>query len=137
VTPPIRTRPAAPPTLDPSFSFQLAAVGPRLLDGRSDHLGGRRLSSWAAPPPWQQFATAGAADSPTKHIRFLRSQTLRVAGPLREMARHVETGPIPHAGEGLQQLLSVIADSQNVTRASRVNAIGNINILLELLDAVS
>ena len=74
------------------------------------------------------------ADSPTKHIRFLRSQTLRVAGPLREI---VETGPIPHAGEGLQQLLSVIADSQNVTRASRVNAIGNIDILLDLLDAVS
>jgi Family of unknown function (DUF6245) len=69
----------------------------------------------------QQLATAGAADSPTKRIRFLRWQTLRVAGPLREMAQHVETGPIPlaaaHAAEGLQQLLSVIADSQNVTPA--------------------
>ena len=53
------------------------------------------------------------------------------------MARHVETGPIPHAGEGLQQLLSVIADAQNVTRASRVNTIGNIDILLDLSDAVS
>jgi Family of unknown function (DUF6245) len=107
----------------------------------------------------QQFATAGVADSPTKRIRFLRWQTLRVAGPLREMAQHVETGPIllaaAHAAEGLQQLLSVIADSQNVTpadvnrlagpvtdelraaRESLVNAIGNIDILLNLLDAMS
>jgi hypothetical protein len=37
------------------------------------------------------------ADSPTQRIRFLRWQMLRVAGPLREMAQHVETGPIPLA----------------------------------------
>jgi hypothetical protein len=60
-----------------------------------------------------------------------------------------------HAAEGLQQLLSVIADSQNVTpadvdrlagpvtdalraaRESLVNAIGNIDILLNLLDAIA
>jgi hypothetical protein len=107
----------------------------------------------------QQLATAGVADSPTERIRFLRWQTLRVAGPLRQIAQNVETGPIPlaaaHAPEGLQQLLSVIADSQNVTsadvdrlagpvtdelraaRESLVNAIGNIDILLKLLDVVS
>ena len=78
---------------------------------------------------------------------------------LREMTQHVETGPIPlaaaHAAEGLQQLLSVSADSQNVTpadvdrlagpvtdelraaRESLVNAIGNIDILLNLLDAIA
>jgi hypothetical protein len=75
------------------------------------------------------------------------------------MTQHVETGPIPlaaaHAAEGLQQLLSVSADSQNVTpadvdrlagpvtdelraaRESLVNAIGNIDILLNLLDAIA
>ena len=107
----------------------------------------------------QQFTTAGAADTPTKRIRFLRWQTLRVGGPLREIAQNVEAGPIPlaaaHAAEGLQKLLSVIADSQNVTpadvdrladpltdelRAARqalANAISNVDILLDLLDAVS
>jgi hypothetical protein len=107
----------------------------------------------------QQLATAGVADSPPKRIRFLRWQTLRVAGPLREMVQNVETGPIPlaaaHAAEGLQLLLSVIADSQNVTpadvdrlagpvtdelraaRESLVNAIGNVDILLNLLDAIA
>jgi hypothetical protein len=107
----------------------------------------------------QQFAIAGVADNPTQRIRFLRWQTLRVAGLLREMAQHVETGPIPlaaaHAAEGLQQLLSVIADSQNATpadvdrlagpvtdrlraaRESLVDAIGNIDILLNLLDGIS
>jgi hypothetical protein len=107
----------------------------------------------------QQFTTAGVADSPTKRIRFLRWQTLRVAGPLRQIAQNVEAGPIPlaaaHAAEGLQLLLDVIADSQNVTptdvdrlagpvtdelraaRESLVNAIGTIDILLNLLDAIS
>src|SRR6266508_2190714 len=69
----------------------------------------------------QQLKTAGAADDPAKRIDFLRWQTLRVAGPLREIAQNIEAGPIPlaaaHAAEGLQQLLSVIADSQNVTPA--------------------
>ena len=106
----------------------------------------------------QQLITAGVADSPTKRLHFLRWQTLRVAGPLREIAQNVEAGPIPfaaaYAAEGLQQLLSVIADSQNVTpddvdrlagpvtgelraaRESLANAISNIDILLKLLDVV-
>src|SRR6266852_5569670 len=43
----------------------------------------------------QQFTTAGAAERPTKRLEFLRWQTLRVGGPLREIAQHVEAGPIP------------------------------------------
>ena len=106
----------------------------------------------------QQLVTAGATDSPTKRLHFLRWQTLRVGGPLREIAQNVEAGPIPlaaaQAAEALQQLLSVIADSQNVTpddvdrlagpvtaelraaRESLANAIGNVDILLNLLDVV-
>src|SRR5919199_6040488 len=74
------------------------------------------------------------------------------------MAQDVAPGPIPlaaHAAEGLQQLLNLIAASQNVTpdhadrlagpvtgelraaRQSLVDAIGNVNILLNLLDAIS
>ncbi len=89
----------------------------------------------------------------------MRWQTLRVGGPLREIAQNVEAGPIPlaaaHAAEGLQKLLSVIADSQNVTpddvdrladpvtaelraaRESLSNIISNVDILLNLLDVVS
>ena len=70
----------------------------------------------------QQLSTAGVADSPTKRLRFLRWQALRVAGPLREITQHVEAGPIPlaaaWAAEGLQQLLDVIADSQHVASDS-------------------
>jgi hypothetical protein len=105
----------------------------------------------------QQLKTAGAAEDPAKRIAFLRWQTLRVSGPLREIAQHVQTGPIPlaaaWAADGLQQLLDVIPAGQHVTpndvdrlagpvtdelRAARqalVNAIGNVDILLNLLDA--
>jgi Family of unknown function (DUF6245) len=37
----------------------------------------------------QQLITDGAADDPTKRIGFLRWQTLRVSGPLREIAQNV------------------------------------------------
>jgi len=106
----------------------------------------------------QQLSTAGAADDPGKRIAFLRWQTLRVSGPLREIAQNVVAGPIPlaaaHAADGLQKLLGVIAASQNPTpddadrlagpvtdelRAAREalsTAIGNVDILLELLDVV-
>jgi hypothetical protein len=107
----------------------------------------------------QQLRTAGADDDPTKRIEFLRWQTLRVSVPLREIAQNVEAGPIPlaaaWAAEGLQQLLDVIAAGQNVTpsdvdrlagpvtdelraaRAALVTAISNVDILLDLLGAVS
>jgi len=106
----------------------------------------------------QQLSTAGGADDPAKRIAFLRWQTLRVSGPLREIAQNVGAGPVPlaaaHAADGLQKLLGVIAASQNPTpddadrlagpvtdelRAAREalsNAIGNVDILLELLDVV-
>jgi len=106
----------------------------------------------------QQISTAGGADDPAKRIAFLRWQTLRVRGPLREIAQNVGAGPVPlaaaHAADGLQKLLGVIAASQNPTpddadrlagpvtdelRAAREalsNAIGNVDILLELLDVV-
>ncbi len=107
----------------------------------------------------QQLSTAGAADDPVKRIAFLRWQTLRVSGPLREIAQNVAAGPIPlaaaHAADGLQQLLGVIAAGQNPTsddvdrlagpvtdelRAAREalsNAIGNVDVLLDLLGAIS
>ncbi len=107
----------------------------------------------------QQLSTAGAADDPVKRIAFLRWQTLRVSGPLREIAQNGAAGPIPlaaaHAADGLQQLLGVIAASQNPTpddvdrlagpvmdelraaRASLSTAISNVDILLHLLDVIS
>ena len=67
----------------------------------------------------QQFLTAGVAADPAQRIAFLHWQTLRVGGPLREIAQNVDVGPIPlaaaHAVAGLQQLLGVIADSQGPT----------------------
>jgi len=88
----------------------------------------------------------------------LRWQTLRVSGPLREIAQNVAAGPIPlaaaHAADGLQKLLGVIAAGQNPTsddvdrlagpvtdelRAAREalsNAIGNVDLLLDLLDVI-
>jgi hypothetical protein len=83
------------------------------------------------------------------------ADTARRCGALREIAQKVEDGPIPlaaaHAADGFQQL-SVIADTQNLTpadverpagpvseevraaRQSVVESIGNVDILLNLLD---
>jgi hypothetical protein len=70
----------------------------------------------------QQLLTGGAMDprsevpNPQKLAEFLRWQTLRVGGPLREIAQDQSTGPIPlaaaHAADGLQKLLGVIAAGQ-------------------------
>ncbi len=55
----------------------------------------------------QQLSTAGAADDPAKRIAFLRWQTLRVSGPLREIPQNVAAGPIPlaaaHTADGVQK----------------------------------
>ncbi|MEV4091263.1 DUF6245 family protein [Streptosporangium saharense] len=63
----------------------------------------------------QQLIAAGADDA-GKLAEFLRWQTVRVAGPLRQIAQDPSTGPIPvaaaHAADGLQRLLSVIAGGQ-------------------------
>ena len=112
-----------------------------------------RRVAWA-----QQVDSAGVQDDPAKLIGFIQWQVLRAATPLREIAQHTETGPIPvaaaHAAEGLQRLLGVIAASQTAiatgdvaalatqapalreARASLESAITNTDLLLELLASV-
>lgn len=67
----------------------------------------------------QALQTAGAKDTPEKLLSFLRWRTLRVAGPLRQIAQNKEAGPIPvaaaHAAEALQLMLNVTASGQNLT----------------------
>ena len=66
----------------------------------------------------QALESAGATRSKEMLLGFLRWRTLRVAGPLRQIAQDTETGPIPlaaaHAAEGLQQLLGITADGQSI-----------------------
>jgi hypothetical protein len=112
-----------------------------------------RRVAWA-----QQLDSAGVEDDPAKLIGFIQWQVLRAATPLREIAQHVESGPIPvaaaHAADGLQMLLSVIAASQAAiatgdvaalatqapalreARAALENAITNTDLLLDLLASV-
>jgi len=102
----------------------------------------------------QALQTAGAKDTPEKLLRFLRWRTLRVAGPLRQIAQNREAGPIPlaaaHAAEALQHMLSVTASGQNlaefdphqmtndlkVARESLVNSLANLDIMLELISQI-
>jgi Family of unknown function (DUF6245) len=99
----------------------------------------------------QARVSAGAEETPGKLLGFLRWQTLRVEGPLREIAQDVETGPIPlaaaHAAEGLQLLLGVCMQGQDlenasptaltrdlkIARESLTNAVANIDIMLQLI----
>lgn len=99
----------------------------------------------------QALISAGAGDDPGKLLQFLRWRTLRIEGPLREMAQRVEVGPIPlasaHAAEGLQLLLGVCAAGQNpltaypgnmtkdlkAARESLTFAVANIDIMLKLV----
>ncbi|MDP9868478.1 hypothetical protein J2S55_007744 [Streptosporangium brasiliense] len=103
----------------------------------------------------QQLATAGVADDPEKLVAFLRWQALRVAGPLRLVAQDASTGPIPlaaaHTAEGLQKLLGVIGAGQvpdvetvkahvveiEAARQCLLDAIGNVDILLQMLNGLS
>lgn len=102
----------------------------------------------------QALESAGAMRSKEMLLGFLRWRTLRVAGPLRQIAQEAETGPIPlaaaHAAEGLQQLLGITADGQSIDpdtmspdamkenlRSAKVslnNAIVNIDIMLGLIE---
>lgn len=99
----------------------------------------------------QALASAGVEGDPGKLLHFLQWRTLRVAGPLREIAQNTETGPLPlaaaHAAEGLQRVLAVCAAGQKLESASPstmtsdlkaarealVNATANIDIMLQLV----
>ncbi|MCP3818698.1 hypothetical protein NLX86_11395 [Streptomyces sp. A3M-1-3] len=68
---------------------------------------------------WEEQLNASGAslDEPARRVEFIRWQVLRAGTPLRLMAQHQETGPIPlaaaHAATGLHTLLGVIAASQD------------------------
>lgn len=100
----------------------------------------------------QALESAGAMDTTKKLLQFLQWRTLRIEGPLRDIAQDEETGPIPvaaaHAAEALQQLLGIGADGQqpdpstfsvptvkadlNKARQSLTYAIENLDIMLGL-----
>ena len=99
----------------------------------------------------QALKTAGVEDTPEKLMNFLRWRTLRVAGPLRQIAQNEEAGPVPlaaaHAAEALQRLLSASASGQNIAQAdpfqmaadlksareSLTNSLANLDIMLGLI----
>jgi hypothetical protein len=101
----------------------------------------------------QALQAAGAMDSKEKLLGFLRWRTLRIAGPLRQIAQDRETGPIPvaasWAADALQHMLKISADGQHIdpttispeaikadiTKAkdSLKYAIANLDIMLKLI----
>lgn len=120
-----------------------------------------KLDDDARHAAWEQQLTAAGAgldEDPAKRVEFIRWQVLRAGTPLRLMAQHQETGPVPlaaaHAATGLHTLLGVIAASQDAvaqgdvaTLAAQVEqlqaarealetAIGNTDILLDMLKSV-
>ena len=119
------------------------------------------LSDDARHAAWeQQLTTAGCGlrEDPVKRVEFIRWQVLRAGTPLRLMAQHHETGPIPlaaaHAATGLHTLLGVIAASQSAVATGDVttlaaqaphlrsarealqSAIDNTDLLLNMLKSV-
>ena len=102
----------------------------------------------------QALETAGVDETQEKLIRFLQWRTLRVSGPLRQIAQNEEAGPVPlaaaHAAEALQLLLSACASGQNITHAdpfqitadlksareSLTHSLANIDIMLRLVKQV-
>ena len=102
----------------------------------------------------QALKTAGAEDTPEKLLNFLRWRTLRVAGPLRQIAQNEEAGPVPlaaaHAAEALQLLLSACASGQNMAQAnpfqmaadlksareSLTYSLANLDIMLGLIEQI-
>jgi hypothetical protein len=109
---------------------------------------------------WEEQLTAAGAglDDPVRRVEFIRWQVLRAGTPLRLMAQNQGAGPIPlaaaHAAAGLHLLLGVIAAGQDAVatgdadtltaqagqlRAARealTNAIGNTDLLLNMLKSV-
>lgn len=127
-----------------------------LADGLSAVSAEQRQAAWQ-----EQLRAAGARDSdPEALMGFLRWQALRLATPLREIAAREQTGPIPlaaaHTVDGLQTLLDVIGagqriatgqsiadadadalpDSLRAARASLTDALGNVDVLLDMRDSV-
>lgn len=102
----------------------------------------------------QALTAAGAEETPEKLMNFLRWRTLRVGGPLRQIAQNEEVGPIPlaaaHAAEALQLMLGASASGQNLAQAdpfhmtadlkaareSLVDALANLDIMLDLIDSI-
>ena len=112
---------------------------------------GAHHAAWEA-----QLKAAGAGqDDPVKRVELIRWQVLRAGTPLRLMAQHHATRPIPlaatHAASGLHLLLGVNAASQDAVAQGDVDtlaaqaeqmeaarealetAIGNTDILLKML----
>jgi hypothetical protein len=102
----------------------------------------------------QALKVAGAGGDPGKLLQFLRWRTLRVEGPLREIAQNTHVGPLPlaaaHTAEGLQLILSVCAAGQDLRtadprkmtaelRAAREalsNGMANIDMMLQLVEGL-
>ena len=101
----------------------------------------------------QALESAGAMRTNEILLDFLRWRTLRIAGPLRQIAQDESTGPIPlaaaHAAEGLQRLLGIAAAGQrldpatlspagikadfNSARESLTYAMANLDLMLDLI----
>jgi hypothetical protein len=102
----------------------------------------------------QALVTAGVEDNPNKLLSFLRWRTLRVGGPLRQIAQNQEVGPLPlaaaHAAEGLQLILGICASGQNLMQADPIqmlvdlraarqslsNSLANLDLMLDLVEQV-
>jgi hypothetical protein len=102
----------------------------------------------------QALKTAGAEDTSEKLMGFLQWRTLRVAGPLRQIAQNEGAGPIPlaaaHAAEALQLMLGICASGQNLAQAdpfqmaadlksareSLSNSLANLDIMLGLIEQI-
>ena len=80
-------------------------------------------------PEAYQLVTAGVEDY-DNFMEFLRWRVLRATGPLREIARRPDAGPVPlaaaHAREGLQWLLAVIAGGQHPTASDTDALVANL-----------
>jgi len=87
----------------------------------------------------QALVTAGVEGSPNKLMSFLRWRTLRVGGPLRQIAQDVETGPVPlaaaHAAEALQLMLSACAAGQDLAQADPIQMTADLKAARESLSA--
>lgn len=131
-----------------------------VVQAESSAADGVDLDEDARHAAWEeQLRAAGAGlDHPVTRVEFLRWQIVRAGIPLRLIAQHRATGPIPvaaaHAVTGLQLLLGVIAASQDAVARGDVDtltaqteqltaardaltaAIDNTDLLLNMLKSV-